>query len=183
MSAPRVGPRRLVHENPRQQVYQVPVDFGDFRKEYFVTEVGTRVGVLLLDGDRVLLVRQYRLVVNQPAWEIPGGRVDDGESPAAAAIRETFEETGLRCRRVEPVIFFHPGMDTFVNPTHIFAGREFEADPGFQPDPREITEQRWVPLMECLRMIFRGEIVDSFTITALLAHHTREQQPELVTPR
>jgi 8-oxo-dGTP diphosphatase len=45
---------------------------------------------IVLDGDRVLLVRNYR---NE--WELPGGRPDDGESLAAAAVREVREETGL----------------------------------------------------------------------------------------
>lgn len=58
--------------------------------------------VLLFDADdRVLMFLQYgkdRSV--PPRWITPGGGVDPGEDFAAAAIRETFEETGLRLTAV-----------------------------------------------------------------------------------
>jgi len=53
------------------------------------------VTVVLDDvGERVLLVRRHRFIVDRWLWELPGGYVDEGESPAAAAVREVEEETG-----------------------------------------------------------------------------------------
>ena len=52
--------------------------------------VGVRA--LVVDGEgRVLLVRHTYL----PGWHLPGGRVNKGETAAAAAARELREETGL----------------------------------------------------------------------------------------
>lgn len=48
-------------------------------------------GALFVDGDRVLLVRK----TYGNRWDIPGGYVDRGESPAAACQREIREELGL----------------------------------------------------------------------------------------
>lgn len=48
-------------------------------------------GALFVDGDRVLLVRK----TYGNRWDIPGGYVDAGESPAAACRREIQEELGL----------------------------------------------------------------------------------------
>lgn len=46
-------------------------------------------------GDRILLVRQSKGHALEGQWTVPWGRLEDGESPAAAAIRETREEGGV----------------------------------------------------------------------------------------
>lgn len=52
------------------------------------------VAVMVRDGDRVVVGR-HRDVGN---WVIPGGALEPGELPAEAAVREVWEETGLRVR-------------------------------------------------------------------------------------
>jgi ADP-ribose pyrophosphatase YjhB (NUDIX family) len=48
------------------------------------------------DGDRILLVRERE----DGGWSLPGGWADIGETPAEAAVREVFEESGYRVRAV-----------------------------------------------------------------------------------
>lgn len=73
-------------------------------------------GAIVFDSGRLLLVQRGR----QPAmglWSIPGGHVESDESPAQAAVRETFEETGLRVqvvRHVGTVIRSASDVDEFV---------------------------------------------------------------------
>jgi 8-oxo-dGTP diphosphatase len=49
----------------------------------------------VLHEGAVLLVRR-RVAEGALSWQFPAGKIEDGESPAAAAVRETFEETGLQ---------------------------------------------------------------------------------------
>ena len=169
MTKPRIGPRKLVYRNPNQSVYEVRADFGGFEKTYWVDDHGERVGVVVPKGGDILLVRQYRLLIDGGSLEIPGGRIDEGESGAEAAARECSEEAGVRVETLEPLVSYHPGMDTFRNPTQIFVARGAMEAETFQPDEREVVERRWMPLDACLKMIFSGEIRCGLTITGLLA--------------
>jgi 8-oxo-dGTP pyrophosphatase MutT (NUDIX family) len=58
------------------------------------------------DQGRLLMVRRH----DSGAWELPGGRVDVGESAVGAAVRETTEECGLQVRITGLVgLFTDPG--------------------------------------------------------------------------
>jgi ADP-ribose pyrophosphatase len=178
----RVGPREVVYRNQYQHIYRVTAEFDGFTKTFFVNDYGRRVGLVIARGDQVLLVRQYRFLVNEIAWEIPGGKVDPGETPEQAALREGLEETCLRCRNLKPLLYFHPGLDTLDNPTFMFLAEEFEEMVAEHLHTHEVVERVWVPLEQCLKMIFTRQIVDSLTIAALLAYHTRKRHPEFVAP-
>jgi 8-oxo-dGTP pyrophosphatase MutT (NUDIX family) len=174
-----IGPRSLVYKNQYQETFQVRVSFANFQKDLYVNCFGKRAAVLLARTHDVLLIRQYRLLAHGLAWEIPGGKVDAGESPAQAAAREGLEESGFKCKSLFKLLFFHPGLDTHDNPTFIYYSEEFEdaLDQNFHPN--EISERIWVPLQKCIEMIFSGEIVDSLTIAALLAYKMLKDNPSL----
>lgn len=173
---PLIGTREVVYKNQYQQIYRVSAQFDGFRKDFFVNDYGRRVGLLIVKGEEVLLVRQYRLLVNELAWEIPGGKVDQDETPEQAAVREGLEETCLRCKTMKPLLYFHPGLDTFDNPTFLYYTNDFEEVSDASFHPQEVSERVWVPLARCLDMIFAREIVDSLTIAGLLAYHTLQSR-------
>lgn len=71
------------------------------------------VAGLLVDGDGRVLISQRRADQQLPlAWELPGGKVEAGEAPAAALVRELEEELGCTCEvgRIWDVLF-HPYPD------------------------------------------------------------------------
>jgi ADP-ribose pyrophosphatase len=170
---PKIGPRETIYENRYQRVQRVRVDFGGFAKEYFVNETGTRAGVLAVRNGSVLLVQQYRLLIDRVSWQIPGGRVDPGETPEVAALRECLEETGIRCHNPRPLVFYYPGLDTLDNRTYLFYTDDI-ADVSHEGciHKEEVTGYGWHPLAQCIEMIFTRQIVHGFSIAALLAFRT-----------
>ena len=172
VSLPSIGPRQVVYEDKNRQIYRVAADFGTFSKEYLVSDSGHRAGLVVVQGEAVLLVRQYRLLIDRLSWEIPGGKVEENETPEAAAVRECLEETGLRCRDLKPLLSFHPGLDAWYNPSVLFYSDQFDEVGERASCPHEIEDKVWVPLSRCVEMIFDQEIVDSFSIVALLSYKT-----------
>ena len=167
---PLLRKQELDYENPYQKIFKISADFGAFTKEYFVNDHGEKAGVLMMQGEQTLLVGQYRLLVNQLSWEVPGGKVDENETPEKAAIREALEETGLECRNLKPLLMYQVGMDTVRTPTSVFYTDDFQKKDDFTPCVKEIEEMKWVPISKCVEMIFKGIIVDSFSIIAILSY-------------
>lgn len=173
MRSPRLGPRQVLYKDKHQEIYRVTANFGSFTKEYFVRDSGQRSGVVLVRDGSVLLVRQYRLLIDSLSWEIPGGKVDDGETPEAAAIRECWEEVGIRCRGLKRLLTFQPGLDTSDNLTYLFYTDNFVESGKANSNPQEVHHQEWIPLERCVEMVFAGQIVDSLSVIAILSYQTR----------
>lgn len=176
LTSPNLSAKQVIYEDARQNIYRVSADFGEFTKEYTVRDSGQRAGLVVASEEAVLMGRQYRFLINDLSWEIPGGKIDEGETPAAAAARECAEETGFQCRELKPLLNYHPGLDTNHNPTHVFYSNDFAPIPGFQVDPREVLHLEWVPFDRCITMIFDNQIVDGLTIIALLSYDKLRSQ-------
>ena len=56
------------------------------------------------DGERLLLNKEYRMAVGGFAINFPAGLIDEGETPAEAAARELWEETGLKLVSIDEVL-------------------------------------------------------------------------------
>jgi ADP-ribose pyrophosphatase len=137
---------------------------------YPVLVAGVAVGVLpFVQPDRVLLVRQYRHLVRDVSWEMPGGGAHPGETPAAAAQRELREEAGYRATRLDLLTRFHPANAYLDETAYCFVAHGLTADP-LPPDDDERFERAVFPLEEALRMALQGEITESYTKVALLQY-------------
>lgn len=88
-----IEPRELVYQDRNQKLYRIIARFDGFSKEYYVSDHGQRAAVVAVRNGEVLLARQYRLLINGLSYEIPGGRVDEKETPKSAAcdqLRDIF---------------------------------------------------------------------------------------------
>ena len=99
--------------------------------------------VALIDADsRVLLARRPEGKAMAGLWEFPGGKVDEGETPEAALIRELHEELGIDTHEscLAPIGFASHGYDDFHLLMPLFVCRKWLGD----PEPREGQELAWV---------------------------------------
>ena len=95
------------------------------------------------DEGRILVVRTTYL---GPGWMLPGGRCERDETPHAAAVRETLEETGLRAR-VERLVLVD--AHRAANVSFVFRGRVEGGE--LEPQFGEIAEVGWVDRDEIVR--------------------------------
>ena len=163
--------QEIVYRDRNQSIQRVVARFDGFEKEYFVSDHGLRAAVVAVRNDEILLVRQYRLLINGLSYEIPGGKVDENETPEQAAIRECLEETGVICSDLKLLIDYLPSLDIWKNHTYIFYTEKITGGEKNRSDRHE-----WAPLESCISMIFGGQITDSLSIIALLAYRTMRSQ-------
>ena len=126
------------------------------------------VTVLPLDRDsNVVMVRQWRYPMGQEVLELPAGKLEPGEDPAQAGLRELKEETGYTCTSYESLgkIYATPGYCSEV--LHLFLARDLT--PGETcPDEGELLNVVRYPFQEVVDMVLRDEIHDAKTVAAVL---------------
>jgi ADP-ribose pyrophosphatase len=116
---------------------------------------------------RVLLERQYRHAARQMLWELPAGRIDEGENDLAAAKRELLEETGYTASRWKRVLNFYASPGFLAEAMNVYFARGLRAGEA-QPEADEVIHVRMVPLSAAVRMVMRGTIKDGKTIAGIL---------------
>ena len=123
---------------------------------------------------RVLVLRTYRHPVGRWGHELPGGGVDPGEDPAAAAAREAAEETGLRpLGPGRHLVTFEPLPGGVRAETHVQVWDAAGAVPttaptGLPRDPLEPGRTAWVPLADVPALAAAGELLGAGTLVGLL---------------
>ncbi len=116
---------------------------------------------------RVLLERQYRHAAQSMMWELPAGRIDDGETSLTAAKRELLEETGYSARHWKRILHFYVSPGFLDETMTIYLARDLEAGKS-RPEPDERIAIRFFPLSEAKRMALNGRIRDAKTISGIL---------------
>ncbi|MFT5289444.1 MAG: ADP-ribose pyrophosphatase [Planctomycetota bacterium] len=143
-------------------------------QEHHVFQISPAVAVVPVRKDgSILLLWQYRHPLERTQWEVPAGRIDGDEEPAAAATRELLEETGHRAARIERVAGFFPSSGISSHYAHIFIAYDCEEVSEQNLDPAERMQVHSFPAEEVKRRLLAGEIEDGFTAIALGYHFMR----------
>ncbi len=133
-----------------------------------VVRVPLGAGVVAEDGTgQVLLIWRHRFITGTWGWEIPMGRVEDGETPAQTAAREFEEETGWRAGPLRHLLTVRPTPGISDSEHHVYRASE-ATRLGRPADANEADRVDWVPLSEIRPLIAKGEISSGTTLAALL---------------
>jgi 8-oxo-dGTP pyrophosphatase MutT (NUDIX family) len=138
---------------------------GSSEHDFFVLEAGDWINVIpLTDDDEVVMIEQYRHGSEDVTLEIPGGMVDEGETPREAAARELLEETGYSSDEIVALGRVRPNPAIHNNWLHTFLARRaaFVRPPQF--DTTEHCAVRRVPVARVPALIADGTITHALVV-------------------
>ena len=125
-------------------------------------------GVIAIDEDKnVLMVSQYRKPYDQVILEVPAGKLEKGEDPQSAAIRELQEETGYTAEKVTYIGKYYPTPGYCSEITYLYLAENLSFV-GQKLDHGEFVEVKKIPLSELCDMVMNNEIPDAKTAIAIL---------------
>jgi len=161
----------LLHRGVRVAVreVQLPRAVGAPERREVVEAADAVVVLPLLDGDRVVLIKNRRYAVNETLWELPAGTLEPGEEPAAAAPRELTEETGYAAGQIDPLTRFFPAPGFCTECLHAFRATGLQ-HVGQSLDATEQIEAVPTFWADALAMVRGGTIRDAKTVATLLYH-------------
>lgn len=130
------------------------------------------VAILVLDGERVLGVRQHRPAIGGSSWELPAGMVDRGETPEQAALRELAEEANL-CGHLEQIACSYPSPGYCDEIIYLYRASEIEPAHG-ELDDGEVLDIEWRDVREVWREARSGRLPTSSVTLLALCHALAE---------
>lgn len=123
-----------------------------------------------IDG-KIPLVKQYRYALGKDLLELPAGKLEKGEDPEKAAIREYEEEVGYKVLEIQKLGEIIPTCGYSNEIIHLFyASKVQKTHTHFDID--ESIDTYFYTLEEILHMIDDGTIIDAKTVAAIY-HYMR----------
>ena len=153
----------------RLRLVDVEIPGGERFEHHVVRAPQPAAGAVVVSEDRssVLLLWRHRFITDTWGWEIPAGRVDAGESPEAAAVREVLEETGWRPGPLTRLGAYFPNNGVADTTFHLYVavGATHVGEP---TDWSESERVEWVGVDEMRRAVTAGAVGDGMSLTGLL---------------
>lgn len=161
--------RRVICSTPRFDVMHddVEIDQAGQRDFYYLKKPGS-VSIIPYTETSIGLISLNRYLTGVFSYELPGGRIDAGEDPLAAAKRELLEETGLVSESWEQLTEVFPAPSLTDEKVSIFAAKITDDKPTGGVDRNEgILGLHFIPTAEIGRLISTNQIncsIDGFAL-------------------
>ncbi len=154
----KIGYRWITHET-----FELP---DGVRKEYTIIGKGAENAavVAVTEDGKIVIARQFRPGPEAILDELPGGVVDDGEKPEAAAMRELAEETGYTSDE-EPIFLGKVCRDAYKNEieNYFIVYNCYRAGDQYT-DPTDFIEVREIDTQELLVNARAGKMSDGIAV-------------------
>lgn len=137
-----------------------------YSKREIVEHSGGVALVAITDDDHIVLVKQYRKAVDRVLLEIPAGKLEINEEPRETAIRELKEETGYEAKELKYLMEFYTSPGYCNEKVYLFLATDL-IEGESTPDPGEFIEMEKYKIDDLLKMVDRGEILDSKSIIGI----------------
>ncbi|MBY0376079.1 MAG: NUDIX hydrolase [Bryobacteraceae bacterium] len=137
-------------------------------KRAIVRHNGSAVVMPVDEKRRILLVRQYRVPAQAKVWELPAGKIDEGETALAAAKRELKEETGLRAKQWKRIANYWASPGFLEEKMNLYLATGLTHGEAEWADDERI-EMRWFSERELDQAVSRQKIIDGKTLIGFLA--------------
>jgi ADP-ribose pyrophosphatase len=125
------------------------------------------VSIVIFDEkDNILFIHNRRYTVGRLEWEIPAGRIEDGESLEDAARREAMEETGCELSDLQYLCGYNPSNGMSDSLIHCFVAKVVKE--GSIEDSDEISSKKWFSKEEYMDLLKNNGTKDGVTILAIL---------------
>ena len=126
------------------------------------------VAVIAVDENKnILMVRQYRKPYEEVVLEVPAGKLEKGENPDDAGIRELREETGYKAHKYKFIGKCYPSPGYLNEIISMYLAEDLEFV-GQELDAGEFVEVEKIPLETLYNMVMDNKIVDAKTQIAIL---------------
>lgn len=156
--------KEVLFESPWCTLVSRPAPDG---RPYYLLELADYVAVVALTPQRdLVLVKQYRIVVERETFELPSGHVDAGETPEQAARRELLEETGMSAPSLEFLGELVPDIGRLANRMWCYYAADVvqTAEPADHGEGITVVK---VPEAEAMAMATDGRIDHALNLSAL----------------